>query len=176
VAISKFLAERKLSLKFAHVYHAEIITSYAASLKKREALWAVAKPIAPSRLARLPPRSHQPRLLLRCRLKKHVSALSQAAPPQPRLVIPVAALVLLLPLPLHVHSLQVRYISNDERPTQQYKIGHGKASRRCICSLYSKLTRTSIAASPDQRLLKESDQTKAANRPDRMLKGLSKQN
>jgi len=69
-----------------------------------------------------------------------------------------------------------RHISNDERPTQRYKIGHGKASRRCICSLYSKLTRTSIAASPDQRLLKESDQTKAANHPDRMLKGLSKQN
>ena len=72
MAISKFLAERKLSLKFAHVYHAEIMGSGEANCPQAD--WGAFLP---------------------------------------------------------AHSLQVRtvHLKNDERPTQQYKIGYGKASR-----------------------------------------------
>ena len=176
MAISKFLAERKLSLKFAHVYHAEIITSYAASLKKHEALWAVAKPIVPKPTGA--PSSPQPPTSSSTPLpteKTRISSIpsgpasasagdtrrsssSAATPSAPRAQLAST----------NGTSQTTSDRPNDTRLAMGRQVG--------ICSLYSKLTRTSIAASPDRRLLKESDQTKAANHPDRMLKGLSKQN
>lgn len=67
------------------------------------------------RLVALPPRSHQLRLLLDYQVTKHDLILFQVAPPWPRLVIHVAVLILLLRLPHHERSLQIRTVHLKQR-------------------------------------------------------------